>query len=411
MRRSHKWTVGAAVVLASAIAMSGCAAADNGNTGGDSGNDEPIKIGASLPLSGPVADVAEPGMNGYQLWADQVNANGGLLGRQVELVILDDGFDQDTVVSNYTRLISEDKVDLLLGTFSSKLNLPASTVAEKNGMLYVQPSGGASEIFERGYTRLFFAQPGTSATIPNQMVEWVKSLPEDERPKTAAYLTITDPNTQPAVEEFKAEFEALGIETVFDDVYPPDTTNFDVPADAIKRANPDMVIQGEIGPDGVDFVRSLQKVGFSPSILFQPNAPTQGPVFVDGIGEANTEGIFGVVSWTADTTNPGSAEFVSAYEEAYDATPDDNAAAPYATAQIVQAAVEAVGSVDDQDALAEWLHSNSVETVLGELSWDETGVPEGSLLLAQFQSGKLEVVRPEDAASTDVIIYPKPAWQ
>jgi branched-chain amino acid transport system substrate-binding protein len=395
------------MITGAAIAIAGCAPAG----GGGDQTEEPIRIGASLPLSGPVADVAEPGMNGYQLWADQVNAAGGLLGREVELVILDDGFDQDTVVSNYTRLISEDKVDLLLGTFSSKLNLPASTVAERNGMLYVQPSGGASEIFERGYTRLFFAQPGTSATIPNNMIEWVSSLPEDERPRTAAYLTITDPNTQPAVEQFQAEFEAMGIETVFSDVYPPDTTNFDVPADAIKRANPDMVIQGEIGPDGVDFIRSLQKVGFSPSILFQPNAPTQGPVYADGIGEPNTDGIFSVVSWTADTSFPGSADFVAAYEEAYDTTPDDNAAAPYVTATILQAAVEAVGSVDDQDALAEWLHSNTVPTIFGDLAWDERGVPEGSLLLAQWQGGKLQVVLPEDAASTDEIVFPKPAWQ
>ncbi|WP_448006692.1 amino acid ABC transporter substrate-binding protein [Agromyces bauzanensis] len=404
---SSRRILAVAAVITGMFTLAGCAPAADG-TGG-SGSDDPIRIGASLPLSGPVADVAEPGMNGYQLWSDQVNAAGGLLGRPVELVILDDGFDQETVVSNYTKLISEENVDLLLGTFSSKLNLPASTVAERNGMVYVEPSGGASEIFERGYTKLFFAQPGTTESLPDNLVDWIESLPSDERPATAAYLTVTDPNTQPAVEDFQARFEAMGIETVYSDVYPPETSNFDVVADAVKRAAPDMVIQGEVGPDGVDFVRSLQKVGFSPSVLYQPNAPTQGPVFAEGIGEANAEGIFGSVAWTADVQFPGSADFVEAYEAEYDATPDDNAAAPYVAAQVLQAAVEAVGSLD-QEAIAEWLHANTVDTVFGPLSWDQRGVPSGSLLLAQWQSGSLEVVAPEEAASSDTIVHPKPAW-
>lgn len=88
--------------------------------------DGAIKVGASLPLSGPVADSSKPAYEAYKLWRYEVNEEGGLLGRDVELNVLDDGFDQNTVVTNYNRLIAQDRVDLLLGTFSSKLNLPAS---------------------------------------------------------------------------------------------------------------------------------------------------------------------------------------------------------------------------------------------------------------------------------------------
>jgi branched-chain amino acid transport system substrate-binding protein len=389
-----------AVGLTALVGISACTTADGGDDG-------PLMIGASLPMTGPVADVAEPAFQGYELWQEQINEAGGLLGRQVEFTILDDGFDQEQVVTNYTKLIGQDKVDLLFGTISSFLNLPASTVAEKNGMLYVEPSGGASEIFERGYTRLFFAQPGTTETLPDEFVAWIESLPEDERPATAAYITATDPNTEPAVALFEEKLGALGIETVYSDKYAPEQADFSAAADAIKRAAPDLLIQGALAEDGINLVRSLQAVGFGPSVLYQTNTPT-GPGFAEGIGEANTEGIFSTLAWSPASTAPGSQEFVAAYEERYGSTPDDNAAASYVTAQIVQAAVEAVGEID-QDKLSEWLHANSVQTIFGELSWDERGVPEGTLLLGQWQGGELQIVRPADVASAEPVT-PKPNW-
>src|SRR3989337_3502351 len=91
-----------------------------------------------------------------------VNEDGGLLGRDVQMVIKDDASNQNTIVADYNALISQDKVDLLLGTFSSLLNLPASAVAERNAMLYVEPAGGAPELFDRGFKYLFFAQQATA---------------------------------------------------------------------------------------------------------------------------------------------------------------------------------------------------------------------------------------------------------
>src|SRR6266498_451498 len=98
--------------------------------GGGGGGGGTITIGASLPLTGDFSQPGGEAKRGYQIWQQLVNANGGLLGKQIKLVIHDDASDQNTVVSDYNRLISQDKVDLLLGTFSSLLNLPASAVAE-----------------------------------------------------------------------------------------------------------------------------------------------------------------------------------------------------------------------------------------------------------------------------------------
>ena len=163
--------------------MAACSSAALGRISGRVGLvGSPITIGMSLPMTGPVADVSKSGYQGYELWASQVNAAGGLLGRQVKLDMLDDGFDPNQTAADYTRLISQDHVNLLLGTFSSLLNAPASAVAARQGMLYVEPSGGAATLFTRGFTDLFFAQPGTTTSLPDQFVAWIASLPASAAP-------------------------------------------------------------------------------------------------------------------------------------------------------------------------------------------------------------------------------------
>ncbi len=223
----------AAAVSITALAVSACSSAGSQSSTQSSG---PLTIGMSLPLTGPVADVSKSGYQGYQLWASQLNAAGGLLGRKVKLNVLDDGFNPNQTASDYTRLISQDKVALLLGTFSSLLNAPASAIAARQGMLYVEPSGGSASLFTRGFTNLFFAQPGTTTTEPDRFVGWISSLPASERPATAAYITQDDPSASPAVAVFKTKLQALGIKTVYDQTYDPSTTNFDTIASAVARA-------------------------------------------------------------------------------------------------------------------------------------------------------------------------------
>ena len=127
---------GAAVLLA----VGACGSAPS-KSAGSTASTKPLVVGISLPLTGDFSQPGGEARKGYEIWRDQVNAAGGLLGRQVQLKITDDASNQDTVVTDYTKLITQDKVDLLLGTFSTLLNFPASSVAEKNRMLYVEPAG------------------------------------------------------------------------------------------------------------------------------------------------------------------------------------------------------------------------------------------------------------------------------
>jgi branched-chain amino acid transport system substrate-binding protein len=394
-------------IAVSSLLMLGAAACGGGDDGGGSSTG-PIKIGTSLPLTGEFSQPGTAAQEGYKVWADMVNANGGLLERDVELVIKDDASNQNTVVADYNALVSRDRVDLLLGTFSSLLNLPASAVAEKNQMLYVEPAGGSPDMFSRGFTYLFFAQQATSDKQGKVFAEWVAGLPADQRPKTAAYPTLDDPFAAPNVEGIREILEGAGVKTVYKQTYAIDTKNFDTIVNAMKNANPDLVVHGAQFEDGIGLTRSMLKAGFTPSMFYQTNAPSFGDQFVKGIGAENTEGILYAVSHSPEASTPGNADFVKKYDEMFGGLPPEDAADAFAAAQVMQAAVEAVGSIDDQQALADWLHENEVDTILGPLSWDETGAPTGDFLIGQWQKGKAEIVLPESAHTADIGLGWKP---
>jgi branched-chain amino acid transport system substrate-binding protein len=405
MRRSA-WK---ALFALSGVVLAATAAGCGGGGGGGGG---PIKIGASLPLTG---DFSEPGVaakQGYMIWQDKVNKNGGLLdGRKVQIVIKDDQSDQNSVVTDYNALIQKENADLLLGTFSSLLNLPASAVAERNKMLYVEPAGGSPEMFSRGFKFLFFAQQATAPHQADLFTDWASKLPAAQKPKTGAYVIADDPFGGPVAEGIQSKLEAAGVRTVYSKVYPPETKNFDAVASAIAAKKPDVIAQGSAGlEDGVNLVRSLIKVGYSPKQLFQASSPSFADQYSGAIGLENTEGVFYAVSYHVDAKTPGNADFLKAYRAKYKTDPPEDAADAYAAAQVLQKAVEEVGELD-QEKLADWLHDNSVDTILGTLSWDEKGAPEQAFLLGQWQNGDEEIVLPDESATTDTIVNPKPPWQ
>jgi branched-chain amino acid transport system substrate-binding protein len=403
MRAMRSFTVPLVVLSMVGLVAAGCGSDGGGSDSGDKG--KPIKIGASLPLTGDFSEPGKASKQGYEVWQKTVNDAGGLLGRKVQMVLRDDASDQNTVVADYNALISRDKVDLLLGTFSSLLNIPASTVAERNRMLYVEPAGGAPEIFDRGYKYLFFAQQATADHQGDLFAEYILSLPPDQRPKTAAYPTLDDPFAVPVLEGIRKKLEPAGIKTVYRKTYPGETQNFDAIANAVKGANPELVVHGATFADGVGFIRALDKVGFDPRYFFQTSAPSFADQFSKGVGEKNTEGIFYAVSWTPEANTPGNKEFLDAYHKMFgNQVPAEDAADAYATAQVMQAAIKAVGKIDDQLKLADWLRSHTVDTILGPLKWNETGAPQGQFLIGQWQSGQSEIVLPDAAKTSDQIV-------
>src|SRR5215216_5021951 len=399
--------LGALLAFAAIVGL----AAGCGGGGDSDDSSEPIKIGISLPLTGEFSQPGTAAKQGYQVWADTVNSQGGLLGRQVELDIKDDASDQNTVVADYNALISRDNVDLLLGTFSSLLNLPASAVAERNQMLYVEPAGGAPEMFDRGFQYLFFAQQATADHQGDLFVDYILGLPKNIRPKMAAYPSIDDPFAIPVIDSIREKFEAAGIKTVYKDIYPVSTSNFDSIANAVKSADPDLIAHGAVFDDGVGFIRALSKVGFQARYFFETSAPSGAAQFSNAVGIDNTEAIFYAVSHTPEAHTPGNQEFVAAFRDKFGGLPAEDAADAFATGQVLQKAVEEVGSIDDQAALADYLRNNSVDTILGPLQWDDRGAPQGQFLIGQWQNGKAEVILPKEVATTDHIENRRPGSQ
>jgi branched-chain amino acid transport system substrate-binding protein len=407
--RRLRWGLLPLTVLAALLAATQVGAKTESTAAG-----APIKIGISLPLTGNFSEPGTAAMRGYKIWEQLVNKRGGLLGRKVQLIIRDDASNQNTIVADYTRLITEDKVDLLLGTFSSLLNLPASAVAERFKMVYVEPAGGSPRMFNRGFEYLFFAQQATAPHQGDLFSKWVKTLPASKRPKTAAYPTQDDPFTKPVIDGIKDKLEAAGIKTVYSKVYAPDTTDFDTIAAGIKSSGADLVAEGAVFDDGVGIIRSFKKLGYNPRILFETSAPSESVLFSQAIGVKNTEGIFYAVSWSPKAKGPKypqNQQFLAAYRKANQGKlPAEDAADAFAAAQVLETAVRKVGKID-QDKIRDYLHSHPVRTILGPLSWDKTGAPRQAFLLAQWQRGQSQIVLPKVIATTKKIVFPKPGWK
>ncbi|OYO11333.1 ABC transporter substrate-binding protein [Enemella evansiae] len=390
--------VGATAAAAALLAVVGCSPdrpADDG-TG-------PIRIGASLPLSGEFSQGGRDTQQGYEVWQALQNERGGLLGRPVEMIVRDDATNQNQVVTNYTSLISSEKVNLLLGTQSSLLNIPGSAIAEKNKMLYVCPSCASPKMFDRGYQYMFFSQQATADRQAQTFADWVAGLPESERPKTAAYPALDDPFAAPVVENVRQTLEAAGIRTVYADVYPTTTKNFDSIVNTLKDARADIVVHGSQYEDGINMVRAMNRANYQPGLLYQSSSPTFGQQYLDGVGEANTQGVLFSASYDVGLETPGNKEFRERYAQMFGGAPPEDAADGYAAGQVLAAAVQAVGNVDDQRALADWLRANEVATVLGPLSWNANGSPKGEFLVGQWQSGEPKVVLPREVATSQTI--------
>jgi branched-chain amino acid transport system substrate-binding protein len=368
----------------------------------------PIKIGASLPLTGDFSDPGTAAERGYQLWADVVNNSGGLLGRQVEFVIYDNASNPDTAVADYERLITEDKVDLVVGPFSSKLVIPTSEVAAKYGYAFPEPAGGAEHVFDRGLTNIFFCQPAPSSEQAIPFADFILSLPEDSRPKTFAVITGDDPFSISVVESTEKLLTAGGMTMVLKEIYPADTKDFSSLAAKVADLDPDLIVGGTQFEDSVGQIKAYQQAGYQPRGAMFTTGPSLPVEFDEALGTA-TEGIFAPISWFEESTIETNPEFVQAYHDKYGADPiAEDSANSFTVGQVLQQAVENTQSLDNA-GLIEEMHKATFTTVVGPLSFNELGQPKGSFMVLQWQGGKIVIVGPDFAKQADPI-WPKPNW-
>jgi branched-chain amino acid transport system substrate-binding protein len=396
-------------VLLLALALGACSSHAKASTSG--GAKRPLVIGASVSLTGDFADSGKAVKAGYELWANTVNAKGGVLGRKVTMKIVDDASSPTQVVTNYQNLINKDKVDLVFGPFSSLLTVPASQVAKRYAYAFLEPAGGGPAVFAQKLGNLFFVQPAPVVRSGDVFADWVLSLPAASQPKTAAYAELDDPFAAPIAESIRARFEAAGIKTVYKQVYPAETQDFSAIMAKVAAANPDVLISGTQSVDAYGQVKALVQLKFSPKFMFMSNGANSPLEFPATVGAANVNGIMSAGDWFPGSTASGSADFTSAYIKAYGGsadTIDNSSAEAYATGQLVEEVAQKTGKIDNATIIAT-LHSGTWPTLLGDLSWDATGAPSGSFHLVQWQGGKLIPVFPA-ASAVAPPLYPKPNW-
>jgi branched-chain amino acid transport system substrate-binding protein len=404
--------VGATALLVGLLVA--CSSTSSGTPSGSasgSGSTKPIVIGISLSQTGDFSDSGKAAERGYQLWADTVNANGGIMGRQVELKIADDASNPDQAVTNYENFISKDHVDLVFGPFSTLLSVPSAKIANRYGYSFVEPAGGGPDMFAAKLPNVFFVQPAPVLACGQPFVDWVLSLPADQRPKTAAYVSLDDPFASPIADAMQKQFEAAGIKTVYKTTYPPETTNFTPIVSVAASKNPDMWVGGTQSVDAYGQVNSMISLKFSPKFLYLSNGANSPVEFPSKVGAGNTQGIFSCGDWFPNSTANGNKAFVAAYVNKYGGNAygiDSTSAEAYAVGQLIQQVAAKTGSVDNKTIIST-LHSGTWPTVEGNLNWDQYGQPQGSDMLVEWVNHQLLPVYPP-AVALHAPVYPKPNW-
>lgn len=374
---------------------------------------KPVVIGVSVSLSGDFAGDGKAILQGYQLWAHDVNQAGGLLGRKVVLKVLDDQSQTTQTTTNYQTLIGVDHVDLVVGPFSSLLTVPAEQVAHRYGYLLLGPAGGAPQVFAPGYKDYAEVQPAPVVDNLVNFVNFIKSLPASERPKTAAYATSDDPFTAPQLAVAQTDLQALGVKTVYYKVFPDETPDLNPEALAVIASKPDIVLLGTTSvPQVQTFIQAFIQQHFNPKALVATSGPDQGSQFSQAVGLQNTEGIFVPESWDPTANTYQNQKFIKEYLAKYGGTaagiPSD-APEAYSVGQVIQELVAKTHSLSNKDLIAAMHDGSAYQTVQGPITWNAIGEPQGGTFLVQWQSGKTVIVWPQKLQQAQPE-YPKPNW-
>ena len=401
---------------------------------------EPIKIGASMPLTGNFAVPGSKHLEGYQMCVDMINENGGWLGRDVNLLVNDNRSDTETAISQYERFINVDKVDLTFGTFSSKLTFPISPILAKYNMVHPIPSGGALRIFRQGHENLFYFQHSAAEYIGANMVGLINDLvPASDKPTKVAIVHADDffansivngllgkevrlPGSGTLVEDMAPGYiKSAGLEVVYHEQWPEEGfSDWLVLANSIKKSGADFVIALMASPEeAVQVTRALKTVRHNPKHLLLSQG-TQAE-YLEGLGDA-AEGAVIMSAWHQDAPYKGTlagiqmnnSDMVAAYQAENGKLPDEDIVITFALCQGIDQAVRATGSVDN-DVIIKWLRARTaqdpVRTVMGAFNWDEYGLPIGkSFLMVQWQGGELKFIYPTNEFKTTPMISPKPKW-
>jgi branched-chain amino acid transport system substrate-binding protein len=400
------------IIVLLLAALAACSTQQN-NANNNTTQSGPIVIGASIANSGDFSADGKPTQQGYELWADTINKQGGLLGRQVKLDLVNDNSTPEGVTTAYQKLINVDHVDLVVGPFADLTAVAAAKVAKRSGYALIEGSGTAVAVFQQGLNNIF----SVSLSAKNYLVsfaEYILSLPSAQRPKTAAYSSQQDPFLLPQLEAAKSLLENGGVKTVLDQQYPVETSDYTPYAQKVIASGADLVLLGTFTPDSIAYVKAFKQQHYNPKAIIACSGPDQGDQFTGPIGGAKVaEGIFVPNGgWYAGISTFGNDQFQKDYIAKYGGTTADissDTVQGYSVMQVLTQAVSKIHSIDNAKLIQE-LHSDSFDTLQGPVKFAADGQNTTAVaFLFQWQNGNLIPVYPQNNAQANPE-FPKAPW-
>jgi branched-chain amino acid transport system substrate-binding protein len=406
--RTRYLAIGAAAVLATAL-VAACGSSSSGS------GSKTILIGTSLSLTGDFSADGIAYERGYELWEHDVNAHGGIDGRKVQLIILNDNSSPTQVDTNYTDLITVKHVDLTFGPFSSLLTAPAAEVAYRYKFAFVEGAGGSPLVFSEKLPNVF----DVSLPVANELdpvATWIKSLPASSRPSTVAYPMANDPFATPQVERVEGMLQPAGFKTVYSKIFPEEEPDYLPNADIVAGDKPAAVVLGSTDvPTVASFVHGFEQQHYNPKVFIAAAGPDQGQAFLSAVGGAgNADGIMVPDAWYPGYDNATSKAVVAEYVKKYGGSASDvnaDVAEAYSVGEVTAQAVKATGGTNGEKII-KYLHSGvTLTSVQGPVKFNSLGENTKAIaFIFQWQNGKFVQVLPAGATGSVPVLYPKPNW-
>jgi branched-chain amino acid transport system substrate-binding protein len=372
---------------------------------------EPIKIGFSVSLTGGLAASGKAHLLSMQIWLDEINAKGGLLGRQVKLVYYDDQTNAATVPGIYAKLIDVDKVDIVMGAATNLIVAAMPQIMQRNKMVMVLLALGSNAEFK--YPKYFQSAPfgpDSKGVLSNAFFEVAKTI--TPAPKTVALVGADAEFSNNVLTGARENAKKLGLQIVYDRSYPPNTVDYSPIVRAIQATNPDIVLLASYPPDSVGMVRAATEVGLKTKLF---GGAMVGMQYASLIGQLS-EKLDRVVNYhffvpSPKMSFPGIEAFLTKYQSlAKDAGVDPlgfyQPPFAYAAMQVLEQAVKATGTLND-DKLADYIHKSAFNTIVGEIRFNELGEwATARPIMVQFQNVQGSGLDQYKTGHKQVIVYP-----
>ena len=353
---------------------------------------EPIKIGFSMALTGPLAGAGQGALIGMKVWEDDINKKGGLLGRKVQLVYYDDKSNPSEVPGIYSKLLDVDKVDLIMGPYATTQIAPTLPIAIQRNKLLISLFGtGVNDSFK--YGRYFSMIP----TGPNPKPAFTKgffeiAMAQNPKPQTIAIAAADAEFGRNVQDGARENAKAAGLKIVYDRTYPPTTTDFAPIVRAMQATNPDIVVICSYPLDSVGMVRAVNEIGFTPKMIGGGMVGLQFTAIKQQLGPL-LNGFVNYETWIPAKTMqyPGVLDMVAKYQERAKTEKVDPLGYylppwAYAYLQVLEQAVNATKSLEDAK-LADYIHKNPIKTIVGEVKFGPTGEwTDSRFLQVQYQN-------------------------